>query len=123
MNPSALAAKATAKFTQFGQPMTYVQVKESSQPDPETGLPSVEYARTAFSGMWESVSLQEIGNLIQVGDAIIYAGGNAIPTPDITDFIEVDGKAWNIVNIDGTKPGAVPILYKLYVREAGTAKV
>ena len=122
MNPSALAAKATKKFGQNGQAMTFVQETESGQPNASTGLPSIVQTRTSFKGMWDTVSLNEIGTLIQVGDAVIWAGGNAIPAPDITDWIEVDGKAWDIVNVEPTKPGNVPILYKIYVRAAGSAE-
>ena len=122
MNPSALAAKATKKFGQNGQTMTFVQETESGQPNASTGLPSIVQMRTTFNGMWDTVSLNEIGTLIQVGDAVIWAGGNAIPAPDITDWIEVDGKAWDIVNVEPTKPGNVPILYKIYVRAAGSAE-
>lgn len=121
MNPSALASKASKKFAQFGQSMTFVQETESSSPNPSTGLADIVQTRTAFKGMWDNVQLNELGTLLQVGDAVIWTGGDAIPTPDITDWVEVDGKAWDIVNIESTKPGAVAIVYKLYVREAGTA--
>ena len=121
MNPSALAAKASKKFSQFGQAMTFVQEYESGQPNPSTGLPAIVQNRTTFKGLWDNVQLNELGTLLQVGDAIIWAGGDAIPAPDITDWVEVDGKAWDIVNVQATKPGETAIVYKLYVREAGMA--
>ena len=121
MNPSALAAKATKKFGQYGQAMTFVQETESGQPDPYTGIATIVQTRTDFRGMWDTVQLNELGSLIQVGDAVIWAGGDSIPAPDITDWIDVDGKAWDIVNIEPTKPGSVAILYKLYVRAAGSS--
>lgn len=121
MNPSVLAAKVTKKFGQYGQAMTFVQETESGQPDPYTGIATIVQTRTAFRGMWDTVQLNELGSLIQAGDAVIWAGGGSIPAPDITDWIDVDGKAWDIVNIEPTKPGSVAILYKLYVRAAGTS--
>lgn len=121
MNPSALASKASKKFGQFGQSMTFVQETENGQPDPFTGISEIVQTRTAFKGMWDTVKIAELGSLIQVGDAVIWAGGDSIPAPDITDWIEVDGKAWDIINVEPTKPGPVAILYKLYVRAAGSA--
>lgn len=122
MNPSAMAAKANKKFAQYGQQMTYVQESEHGQPDPATGLPVVERTFHDFMGMWDTVNIQELGTLIQAGDAVIWAAGNAVPEPDITDWVKVGDKAWDIITIEATRPGAVPILYKLYVRAAGSAE-
>lgn len=124
MNPSVLAQKANRKLAQYGQPMTFIQETEGPT-DPETMLPSVETISTPFSGMWDNPKLQELGILIQVGDAVIWASGAAIPEPDTTDWVKVESdtgdEAWDIINVEKTKPGQVPILYKLYVRHAGSA--
>lgn len=122
MNPAAMAAKASKKFSQYGQEMSFVQETVSAQPDPLTGLPKIERVSTPFKGMWDTVKTQETGTLIQAGDAVIWAGGDAIPVPSIADWIQVEQTAWDIVDIQVTKPGAVPICYKLYVREAGDAE-
>lgn len=122
MNPAALAKKADKQFRKNGQAMTFIQENESEQPNPDTGQPEVETLPTEFYGLWDTISLQEIGTLIQVGDAVIWAGGLAIPKPDNTDWIDVDGEAWNIVNVEPTKPGSIPIVYKIYVRNAGSSK-
>lgn len=120
MNPSSFAVKADMKFSQYGEKMTFVQESEG-EPNPATGLPTIDRDLTEFMGMWSSVRLSEIGNLVQVGDAVIWAGGNAIPTPDITDWISVDGKAWQIIAVEGVRPGRVPICWRLIVREAGSS--
>ena len=122
MNPTALAQKADNQFRKNGQAMTFIQENESEQPNPDTGQPEVETIPTEFYGLWDTISLQEIGTLIQVGDAVIWAGGLAIPKPDNTDWIDVDGEAWNIVDVEPTKPGSIPIVYKIYVRSAGSSK-
>lgn len=116
MNPAAFASKANAKFAQNGQPMTFVRVTESGSPDPATGLPERVVERVSFGGMWDTIRVNEIGGLIQAGDAVIWAGGGAIPAPDITDSIEVDGRSYDIITIEAIKPGAVAIAYKMYVR-------
>ena len=122
MNPSAFAALAESKIRQYGQPMTFVQVQEGSQPDPDSAQPSFVQNKTAIFGMWDTVKAQETGTLVQMGDSVIYVSGSAIPAPDITDYIEAGGRQWNIVNVETIKPGSVPILYKLFVREDGTVK-
>lgn len=122
MNPSAFAAKANKKFSQYGQSMVFVQETEDGLPDPSTGLPTITTTLTTFTGLWDTVNVQELGTLIQAGDAVIWAAGNAIPVPDITDWIRVGTKAWDIITIETIKPGSVPIAYKLYVREAGDAE-
>ena len=122
MNPAALAKKADKQFRKNGQAMTFIQENESEQPNPDTGQPEVDTIPTEFYGLWDTISLQEIGTLIQVGDAVIWAGGLAIPKPDNTDWIDVDGEAWNIVDVEPTKPGSIPIVYKIHVRSAGSSK-
>lgn len=123
MNPSVLARRINRKLGQY-QPMTFVQETEGPT-DPETMLPSVTTISIPFSGMWDNPQLKEIGNLIQVGDAVIWASGAAIPEPDTTDWIKVESdagdNAWDIINVEKTKPGKVPILYKMFVRHAGSA--
>lgn len=120
MNPTALAQKADRKFSQYGQLMEFVQEIEG-ETNPNTGQPDITRNVTTFMGMWDTPKLQEIGPLIQVDDSVIWCGGLAIPSPDITDWIRVDGQAWDIIYVDFTKPGAVPILYKIFVRGAGSA--
>lgn len=120
MNPNILAAKANRKFAQYGQAMTFVQESEG-EPSPSTGLPTIVRDKTEFRGLWDSVKLTELGTLVQVGDAVIWAGGNAIPTPDVTDWVAVDGKVWQVIAVEAVKPGAVPICWRMIVREAGSA--
>lgn len=125
MNPTALAKKANKSLSKYGQPMIFVQETEGPV-GPDTMHPTVDTIPTPFVGMWDNPKLEEMGNLIQVGDAVIWASGAAIPEPDTTDWIRVQtsgsDEAWDIINIDKTKPGTVAILYKLFVRHAGSAK-
>lgn len=121
MNPSALARKAATKIAKFGQHMEYV--RESEGPvKPETLQPEVEQTITAFIGMWDNVKAYEASNLVEITDSVIWAGGNVIPVPDSTDWIRVDGTAWDIIHVAPTKPGSQAIIYQLFVRKAGSAR-
>lgn len=71
MNPAAPTKKADKRFRKNGQAMTFIQENESEQPNPDTGQLEVDTIPTEFYGLWDTISLQEIGTLIQVGDAVI----------------------------------------------------
>lgn len=120
MNLRALARKADRKFSQYGQAMEFIKETEGDT-NPNTGQPDITQTVTQFRGMWDNPKLQELGQLIQVSDSVIWCGGLAIPVPDTTDWIRVDEQAWDIIYVEPTKPGIVPVTYKIFVRNAGSS--
>ena len=125
MNPAAIARKANKKISQYGQRMEFVRETEGPT-NPETMQPDIEQVVTSFMGMWDSPKVQEIGNLVQQDDSVFCSAGNASPAPDSTDWIRreitsAEKEAWDVIYVEATKPGTVPIMYKIFVRNAGGA--
>ena len=119
MNMLKMAQKANAKFTQYGERMSLIKVVRTD----ESGdwQPSESQTETAFMGLWDNVKANESNDLVQMGDAIIWVGGTAIPEPTTQDFIVCGGKAWQIIAVQCIKPGSQAVVFKLYVREAGSS--
>ena len=119
MNMLKMAQKANAKFAQYGERMSLIKVVRID----ESGdwQPSESQTETVFMGLWDNVKADESNDLVHMGDAVIWAGGMAIPEPTTQDFIVCGGKAWQIIVVESIRPGNQAVIFKLYVREAGSA--
>lgn len=113
-------AKAKATLEKKGAAMVYVAESKSGMPKPGGGSESKE-VRTNFYGVRTNPKADEIETGIFSAEyAVILAPGDCTAgRPDTTDFIEFDGKVWNIKSIVTVAPTELPILYKFGVMEEG----
>lgn len=113
-------AAAKAKLEAKGAAMVYVAESKSGMPVPGGGTESEEI-RTNFYGVRLNPTADEVMmGVFSATDAVILAPGDCTRgEPDTTDFIEFDGKRWEINKIVTVAPTALSILYKFGVKEEG----
>lgn len=111
-------ASAKAKLQKKGAAMVYVAESKSGMPIPGGGSVSKEI-RTDFYGVRLNPTADEVQmDIFSATDAVILAPGDCTAgEPDTTDFIEFDGKRWNITKIHTVEPTDLPIIYKFAVKE------
>lgn len=124
------ALSAARDIKQDGAPVLFREVTEGGY-NLETEQRDIVTKDYPTFGVWNAPSMREItsGGLLQVGDSSILiaaamVSGEFIPAPDITDrIVETNGKEWDILSIVPVKPGIVPIVYTIYVRDPGNGGV
>lgn len=111
-------AAAKAKLQAKGAAMVYVAESKSGMPTPGGGSTSEEI-RTEFYGVRLNPTAEEVTmGVFSATDSVILAPGDCTGgIPDITDYIEFDGKEWQITKIHTVAPTELRLLYKFAVKE------
>ena len=111
-------AAAKAKLQAKGTAMVYVAERKSGMPTPGGGSTSEEI-RTEFYGVRLNPSAEEVTmGVFGATDSIILAPGDCTGgVPDTTDYIEFDGKEWQITKIKTVAPTELALVYKFAVKE------
>lgn len=109
---------AKAKLAAKGAKMVYVAEIKSGMPKPGCGSVSEEI-RTEFYGVRLNPTAEEVTmGVFGATDSIILAPGDCTGgIPDTTDYIEFDGKEWQITKIKTVAPTELALVYKFYVKE------
>lgn len=111
---------------EFGMPMTFVRITGNEGGfDPETGLPHAPVETlTSFCGVKTQPTREEIqAGAFQDASMVVLAPGylNQGGEPSIADKLRFHGHLWDIVEIRLVAPAESVILYKLGVKDAGSA--
>lgn len=114
-------AVADGRLEAKGAAMVYVAESKSGMPVPGGGTESEEI-RTNFYGIIRNPKANEImGGIFSATVAVIVAPGNCTDgEPDTTDFIEFNGKRWEIREMRTSGPTGLPLVYQFGVKEEGT---
>lgn len=111
-------AAVKAKLAAKGTPMVYVAESKSGMPTPGGGSTSEEI-RTEFYGVRLNPTAEEVTmGVFSATDSVILAPGDCTGgIPDTTDYIEFDGKEWQITKIQTVAPTELALTYKFAVKE------
>lgn len=111
-------AAVKAKLAAKGAAMVYVAESKTGMPIPGGGSVSEEI-RTEFYGVRLNPTAEEVTmGVFGATDSVILAPGDCTGgTPDTTDYIEFDGKEWQITKIYTVAPTVLPLIYKFAVKE------
>lgn len=114
---SSLGKTARRMIRKFGKGMIYRRKEDGQSYNPETMRYEPVVTDTPFKGVRTNAKIEKNAELpVQLGDCIVLAQGEDLPTPAITDQIVMDGDVWNVVKSVPVAPGDTVLVHKILIR-------
>lgn len=114
--PKALASVASKLTRRFGAEVV-IRYKQPGLYNVTTGKVSNNHTDVIVDGVLGLVDLQNVNDLIRVGDKRLTVSAEKLPTaPTTKDVVVIDGVVHQIAQVDTTEPSQEPIVYEMIVR-------
>jgi hypothetical protein len=121
MEYAAIATNVQKLIAKYGRTITLVTLTDSTVPDPtKPWRPGVPLEATRdVKAVVKSFKAENIDdNMILTYDMQVIIPGTEVTTPPTpNDLVQIDGVAWDIINVRTVKPADIILAYILQIRQ------